>query len=73
MRVTYDPQADAAYIYLVDKIEPKGVAATHHVNELINLDFDGENHLIAIELLRGSLLPPPLAAVAEILPKPETA
>ena len=56
MRITYDPKADAAYIYLVDEIRPGGVARTYpcdprEVNGQINLDFDSEGRLLGIEVL----------------------
>ncbi len=56
IRVTYDRQADAAYIYLKNKIEPGGVANTHlcEIDELkgmINLDFDRNGQLVGIEIL----------------------
>ena len=56
MRITYDPKADAAYIYLVDEISPGGVARTYpcdplEVNGQINLDFDSEGRLLGIEVL----------------------
>jgi uncharacterized protein YuzE len=56
MRITYDPKADAAYIYVVDEIQPGGVARTYpcdprEVNGQINLDFDSEGRLLGIEVL----------------------
>ena len=59
MRITYDPQVDAAYIYLVDEIRPGGVARTYlcdprEVDGQINLDFDPEGRLLGIEVLDAS-------------------
>ncbi len=59
MKITYDAKADAAYIYLVDKIDPGGVAKTYlcdprEVNGQINLDFDLHGRLIGIEILDAS-------------------
>jgi len=56
MRVTYDKNVNAAYIYIVDNIEPGGVENTYpcdpnDVNGMINLDFDKEGKLIGIEVL----------------------
>lgn len=65
MRVRYDKQADAAYIYLVDSIMPGGVAATHEcdlsdipkdydlapIEAMINLDFDSDGRLLGIEVI----------------------
>lgn len=68
MRVTYDPQARAGYIYLTNSIEPGGARKTVTVTECdssIILDFDGEGRLIGIELLDPALLHPALLAEAE--------
>lgn len=58
MRITYDPEVDAAYIYLIP-IAPGGVAKTYPcdpeaVNGMINLDFDREGRLLGIEVLDAS-------------------
>lgn len=51
MRITYDAEADAAYIYLTDEVkEPE----TRQVDEDINLDVDIANRLIGIEVLDAS-------------------
>jgi uncharacterized protein YuzE len=66
MRVTYDPDADAAYIYLVPAIKPGEshetvtVAKDDANQELerdLMLDFDREGRLLGIEVLaaRGFL------------------
>ena len=55
MRVKYDPEADAAYIYIAD-IEPGAVADTatgEGIAEGINLDFDADGKLIGIEVLNA--------------------
>lgn len=71
MRVTYDPEADAAYIYLVAKIERGGVAETVAVEELddeVLLDLDRDGRLIGVDVLRASSrLRPELLAAAERL------
>jgi uncharacterized protein YuzE len=59
VRITYDPDADAAYIYVVDEIGSGGVAKTvpvdpTEVGGMINLDFDSEGHLLGIEILDAS-------------------
>ena len=54
MKVTYDKEADAAYIYLKDKIEKGEVKSTVSMNENIVLDFDSEKKLIGIEILSAS-------------------
>jgi uncharacterized protein YuzE len=58
MRITYDRETDAAYIYLVP-IADGGVARTYpcdpsEVDGMINLDFDREGRLIGIEVLDAS-------------------
>ena len=64
MRVTYDPDADAAYIQLASEIAAGGVAKTHpcdpsEVGGMINLDFDSDGRLIGVEVLDASQLLPP--------------
>jgi uncharacterized protein YuzE len=58
MKITYDREANAAYIYLVP-IANGGVAQTYpcdpvEVNGMINLDFDREGRLLGIEVLDAS-------------------
>ncbi|UGT44126.1 DUF2283 domain-containing protein [Nocardia yamanashiensis] len=55
-RVTYDPVADAAYIYLAHEILPGGVAKTVSVDPMtiggmVNLDLDAEGRIVGIEVL----------------------
>ena len=59
MRITYDRDVDAAYIYLVPSIAPGGVKNTYPCNPsevkgTINLDFDASGRLIGIEVLDAS-------------------
>lgn len=59
MRVTYDADADAAYIYLVAEIPAGGVVRTvpvdpREINGMINLDFDADGLLVGIEVLDAS-------------------
>jgi len=70
MRITYDKAADAAYVYLVDRIRRGEVARTYscdvkQVGE-INLDFDKGGHLLGIEILNASsrLSPETLRGIA---------
>jgi uncharacterized protein YuzE len=69
MRVTYDPEADAAYIYFRE-IEPGGAVYTYEAEpeietDMIHLDFDRDARLISIEVLSASRhLPPELIARA---------
>ena len=74
MRVTYDPQVDAAYIYLRE-IDSGGVKHTVPLDDLesnvesvgrLVLDFDEEGRLVGIEALDAcEVLPPELLRDAE--------
>ncbi len=70
MKITYDKEADAAYIYL-QEIKHEGVSWTHpcdsiEVKGMINLDFDNKDILIGIEVLSASkTLPKKLLDSAE--------
>lgn len=61
----YDPEADAAYIYLqpVTAIQPS-VAQTVPVSASINLDFDDAGRLVGVEVLGSANLHPALLAEA---------
>ena len=51
VKITYDVEVDAAYIYLTDTIsEPETVQIDHD----INLDFDAHGRLVGIEVLAAS-------------------
>jgi uncharacterized protein YuzE len=50
MKIEYDKEVDALYI----RIQEKDVARTQEVSEGVNLDFDGENRLIGLEVLDAS-------------------
>lgn len=59
VRVTYDEESDAAYIYLVGEISAGRHGQTIPVDPLavdgmINLDFNDENRLVGIEVLDAS-------------------
>ena len=63
LRVTYDPEANAAYIYFVPEIEFGGVARTVPVDGgdhpwMVNLDVDSEGRLLGIEVLDARRLLP---------------
>ncbi|MDQ1353920.1 MAG: hypothetical protein QG657_4229 [Acidobacteriota bacterium] len=58
MRVTYDKQANAAYVYLASQILPGSIIDTYTCNPVevggeINLDFDNQGRLIGIEILNA--------------------
>ena len=63
MKVTYDEDVDAAYIYLTD-IAVGGVATTvpgwpDSDAFIVNLDFDRDGRLVGIEVVGGSAKVPP--------------
>ena len=51
MKITYDPEIDAMYIYLV---EGKHDCRTVQLNDDINLDFGDQEKLVGIEILDAS-------------------
>ena len=63
MRITFDPDADAAYIQLVDHI-PAGGAPRQEICDVelpgaaVILDFSPEDMLIGIEVLGASRILP---------------
>jgi uncharacterized protein YuzE len=71
IKVTYDGEADAAYIYLADPGGPAKVAHTYpcdprEVGGMINLDLDEDGRLIGIEVLAAhSKLPRHVLEAAE--------
>ncbi len=63
MKVVYDSSVDAAYIQLVNVIEPGAVVFSYpcdpkHVGGMIHLDFDAHGVLVGIEVLAASELLP---------------
>jgi uncharacterized protein YuzE len=70
MRVTYDPAADAMYIYLTERAaRAPEVARTAEVAPGLMLDFDRDGRVIGIEMLAVSRLPgaKPMQMAFEIL------
>ncbi|WP_223290974.1 DUF2283 domain-containing protein [Streptomyces avicenniae] len=71
MRITYDAEADAAYLYFADPRVETRVARMYpcdpvQVEGMINLDFDEASHLVGIEILAArSKLPGYLLEMAE--------
>jgi uncharacterized protein YuzE len=54
--MTYDAEANAAYIYVADSIGPGEVAESHPLHHFtpgasVVADFDRDNRLLGIELL----------------------
>lgn len=59
LRVTYDSEADAAYIYFAPDTRVGGVARTVPVDGgedpwMVNLDVDAEGRLVGLEVLDAS-------------------
>jgi uncharacterized protein YuzE len=59
LKIEYDAQADAAYIYLDDSVEPRVVKKTCgcdpvEVDGMINLDFDDEGRILGVEVMDAS-------------------
>ena len=48
MRITYDPEARAAYIYLMDEGD---VWVTRDINDQVIVDRNAEHRVVGIELL----------------------
>lgn len=60
MRVTFDAEVDAAYIYFVPDIEVGGVARTIPVDGgdepwMVNLDVDAEGRILGLEVIGARL------------------
>ena len=51
MKITYDPEVDAAYIYLTDQ---RGEVTTVKANENVFLDYGVADELVGIEILDAS-------------------
>jgi uncharacterized protein YuzE len=61
LRMTYDPEADAAFIYVTDPIQPGSVASGSTLDRdlhdsAVNAVFDAAGHLLGIEMLGASRL-----------------
>ncbi|MDP7282186.1 MAG: DUF2283 domain-containing protein [Candidatus Undinarchaeales archaeon] len=53
MKLNYDKEANAAYIYLKESIGAGEVKRTISMNQEINLDFSANNQLLGIEILNA--------------------
>ena len=53
MKITFDKDADAAYIYFKDISEGE-VVKTISLNDSVNIDLDSEGRTIGIEILEAS-------------------
>jgi len=54
MRIEYDRDVDAAYIYIEEPTKNGKVKKTIELNENIILDFDENNKLMGVEVLSAS-------------------
>jgi len=54
MRIEYDKEADAVYIYIVSDIKEGEAKKTLQLNDDIILDFDKNEKLLDIEVLNAS-------------------
>ena len=54
MKIEYDKESDAAYIYLVENIGKGEAVKTIELNQNIILDFDKQGKLLGIEVLNAS-------------------
>ncbi len=54
MKIEYDKDVDAGYIYLVDEIKNGEAVKTIELDSNIILDFDKEGKLLGIEVLNAS-------------------
>jgi len=54
MKIEYDKEADAAYIYMVEDIGNGEAVKTIQLNDNIILDFNSEGKLLGIEILDAS-------------------
>lgn len=53
MRIEFDKEADAAYVYFKE-IENEEVAETISLNDSINVDLDKNGKVLGIEILNAS-------------------
>lgn len=53
MNITFDKEADAAYIYFKEIAEGE-VASTISLNESVNIDLDANGKTLGIEILDAS-------------------
>lgn len=54
MKIEYDKEVDAAYIYLEYPIREGEVKKTIELNDNIVMDFDSDGKLIGVEVLNAS-------------------
>ena len=54
MKIEYDKEADAAYIYIDTEIKEGQIKNTTQISDDIILDFDSSDILLGIEVLNAS-------------------
>ena len=54
MKLEYDKEGDAAYIYVEHPVGDGEAEKTIELNDNISIDFDGNNKLLGIEILDAS-------------------
>ena len=54
MKLEYDKEVDAAYIYIQYPIKDKMAKKTIELNENIIIDFDNKGKLLGVEILNAS-------------------
>ncbi len=54
MKIEYDKEVDAAYLYLEYPIKDGDAKKTITVKEDINVDFDNKGKLLGVEVLNAS-------------------
>ena len=54
--MTYDPDTNVAYLYIVESIEPAEASSQEVVGDDLVLDYDGKGKLLGIEILNARKL-----------------
>ena len=54
MKLEYDKEADAAYIYLENSIKNGEAKKTIELNDNIIVDFDAKGRMLGVEILNAS-------------------
>ena len=66
MKITYDKEADAAYIYFKE-VSPEEVSQTISLNDSVNIDLDKDGKTLGIEILDATKNLPANALKSAIL------
>ncbi len=66
MKITYDKEADAAYIYFKE-LSPEEVSQTISLNDSVNIDLDKDGKTLGIEILDATKNLPANALKSAIL------